>query len=108
MGMITEVLTSYGQDTVWRLWWDHYEHGCGGLSECPACKDDTDPYCFPNAWANFTTLVRKLSPHTLIGTGPDVSHSGGGESGDGDYPVWNGSNSSSHSGPFGPLAYYFR
>ena len=52
-GMITEALTHYG--FIDRLWWDHYEDGCGGLSECPPCtaaQAKTDPYCFPNAWAN--------------------------------------------------------
>eukprot|EP00730_Choanoeca_flexa_P001381 TRINITY_DN10611_c0_g1_i4.p1 TRINITY_DN10611_c0_g1~~TRINITY_DN10611_c0_g1_i4.p1 ORF type:complete len:572 (+),score=87.06 TRINITY_DN10611_c0_g1_i4:28-1716(+) len=107
MGMIREVLTNYGTDVVSRLWWDHYMRGCGGLSECPACTDDNDPTCFPTAWSNFTQLVRELSPSTVIGTGPDVGHSGGGETGVGDYPVWNAVNDTQHS-PYGPFGYIFK
>lgn len=79
IGMIRELLTEYGP--IYRLWWDHYLDGCGGLSECPGG--------FPAAWSNFTTLVRTISPHTLMGTGPDVQHSLNGESGNGSYPIWN-------------------
>lgn len=39
--------------------------------------------------------------------GADVAHSGGGESGVGDYPVWNADNSSV-ARTFGPLGYLFR
>ena len=102
MGMIKEVLTQYGN--VSRLWWDHYLEPCGGLSECPACEDPNSPWCFPAVWTNFTSLVRTVSPSTLLGTGPDVSHSGGGETGVGDYPVWNAANAThSDFGPFGSM-----
>ncbi|EGD82959.1 hypothetical protein, variant [Salpingoeca rosetta] len=103
LGMIREVLTKYG--FISRLWWDHYLDACGGLSECPACRNQSDPTCFPAAWHTFASLVRELSPNTLIGTGPDVSHSGGGETGVGDYPVWNAANAT-HSG-FGPFGRLF-
>eukprot|EP00043_Microstomoeca_roanoka_P005657 m.57165 g.57165 ORF g.57165 m.57165 type:complete len:589 (-) comp13056_c0_seq1:244-2010(-) len=103
LGMIREVLTEYGP--ISRLWWDHYLDSCGGLSECPACTDSSDPNCFPAAWQNFTELVRAIAPNTLLGTGPDVAHSGGGETGVGDYPVWNAANStqSPSFGPFGRI-----
>ncbi|EDQ84293.1 uncharacterized protein MONBRDRAFT_30422 [Monosiga brevicollis MX1] len=105
MGMITEVLTRYG--FISRLWWDHFNQGCGGLSECPACQNTSSPYCFPQAWHAFEQLVRNVSNETLLGTGPDVRHSGGGETGVGDYPVWNAINST-YTGSFGPLGYYFQ
>ena len=95
-GMITEALTHYG--FIDRLWWDHYEDGCGGLSECPPCPEgSTDPYCFPRAWANFTSLVHRISPGTLMGTGPDIAHSAGGEGGGGQYPAWNTCNTTDGS-----------
>ena len=75
IGMTREVLTKYGATS--RLWWDHYPGGHHGAAMCPNCTDAADPYCFPTAWPNFTALVRAVSPNTLIGTGPDVSHSGG-------------------------------
>ena len=94
-GMITEALTHYG--FIDRLWWDHYEDGCGGLSECPKCDTPGSPYCFPAAWANFTSLVHEVSPGTLMGTGPDIAHSAGGESGGGQYPAWNTCNTTDGS-----------
>lgn len=54
-GMITEVLTKYG--FISRLWWDHYQQGCGGLSECPGG--------FPQGWDNFTLrewAARRAAP----------------------------------------------
>lgn len=79
LGMLTEVLTNYG--FIDRLWWDHYEMPCGHLSMCPGG--------FPAGWRNATDLVRRISPNTLLGTGPDVGHSYGGETGVGSYPIWN-------------------
>ena len=107
IGMTREVLTKYGDGVVARLWWDHYMGSCGGLSECPVCTDPSDPHCFPAAWPNFTALVKSVSPNTLIGTGPDVGHSGGREYGIGDYPVWNGVNSTLQS-EYGPFGYVFK
>ncbi len=59
-GMIQEALTHYG--FIYRLWWDHYEDSCGGLSECPPCDDPASPYCFPAAWANFTRYWPMTDP----------------------------------------------
>lgn len=96
----------FGADCIGRLACrDHYWGGCGGLSECPGG--------FPEAWPRFTNLVRTVSPDTIIGTGPDVDHSAGGESGTGSYPRWNTCNSSDPSGEapcsaFGPIGSTFR
>jgi len=80
LGMLRELLTKYGTDYVGRLWWDHYPSGCGGLAPCPNGS-------FPAAWPQFVSLVRELSPSTLICPGPDCDgHQG--ESGLGKYPVW--------------------
>eukprot|EP01006_Ploeotia_vitrea_P006451 TRINITY_DN13168_c0_g1_i1.p1 TRINITY_DN13168_c0_g1~~TRINITY_DN13168_c0_g1_i1.p1 ORF type:complete len:468 (-),score=20.02 TRINITY_DN13168_c0_g1_i1:91-1452(-) len=79
LGMTKELLTNYGP--ISRLWWDHYPRGCGRLAMCPGG--------FPDGWTQFIKEVRSLSPNTLMGTGPDVEHSHGGESGDGSYPIWN-------------------
>eukprot|EP00055_Hartaetosiga_balthica_P017438 m.117021 g.117021 ORF g.117021 m.117021 type:complete len:568 (-) comp9316_c0_seq1:420-2123(-) len=103
MGMIKEVLTNYG--FINRLWWDHYLQPCGNLAECPQCTNASDPKCFPQAWEGFTDFVRSISPKTILGTGPDVGHSGGGETGVGDYPVWNAVNGSSSA--YGPLGNLF-
>ena len=76
MGMTREVLTNYG--AISRMWWDHYRHPCETMCPCDVTPNtSSDPFCFPAAWANFTELIRELSPNTLIGTGPDISHSGG-------------------------------
>eukprot|EP00930_Biecheleria_cincta_P033991 TRINITY_DN23524_c0_g1_i1.p1 TRINITY_DN23524_c0_g1~~TRINITY_DN23524_c0_g1_i1.p1 ORF type:complete len:478 (-),score=57.43 TRINITY_DN23524_c0_g1_i1:170-1603(-) len=80
LGMLRELLTNYGSDYVSRLWWDHYPSGCGGLAPCPEGS-------FPEAWPRFVSLVRELSPSTIICPGPDCDgHQG--ESGLGKYPVW--------------------
>ena len=71
--------------------------GSGGLSECPKCDTPGSPYCFPAAWANFTSLVHEVSPGTLMGTGPDIAHSAGGEGGGGQYPAWNTCNTTDGS-----------
>jgi len=103
LNMTREVLTQYGP--VDRLWWDHFDGSCGGLSECPGG--------FPEAWPRFVDLVRQTSPGTVIGTGPDIGHSAGGESGDGSYPRWNACNTTdgtnnTHCGSSGPLGYQFK
>lgn len=80
LGMLTELLTNYGENYVSRLWWDHYPGGCGGLAPCPEGS-------FPDAWPRFVQLVRTLSPSTIICPGPDCDgHQG--ESGIGKYPAW--------------------
>ena len=80
LGMLTELLTNYGDDYVSRLWWDHYASGCGGLAPCPEGS-------FPAAWPRFVQLVRELSPSTMICPGPDCDgHQG--ESGIATYPSW--------------------
>jgi len=83
--MIEEVLVDYGP--VSRLWFDHYGSSCGGLSNCPGG--------FPEAWPEFIDMIRRVSPDTVIGTGIDVGHSKGGESGVGSYPIFNACNISS-------------
>jgi alpha-L-fucosidase len=103
LNMTKEVLTKYGP--VRRLWWDHFDGSCGGLSECPGG--------FPEAWPRFVDLVREVSPSTIIGTGPDIGHSAGGESGDGSYPRWNACNTSdgtnyTHCASYGPIGYQFK
>lgn len=80
LGMLRELLTNYGTDYVSRLWWDHYPDGCGGLAPCPEGS-------FPDAWPRFVSLVRELSPSTIICPGPDCDgHQG--ESGLAQYPSW--------------------
>ena len=102
-GMLTELLTNYGNDYVSRLWWDHYGEDGGqrpgnGYASGGCWKPGTPklgpnpvlcPYgAFPAAWPRFIELVRKLSPSTIICPGPDCDslyqHSGLA----GTYPYW--------------------
>ena len=56
LSMLTELLTKYGQ--IDRLWFDFYGNGCQN-GWCPGGL-------FPNAWANVTAHVRKISPMTMM------------------------------------------
>jgi alpha-L-fucosidase len=81
--MLAELLTNYGP--IARLWWDDYGLGRAPPGGPPAPGDRGG---FPEAFTDFTKLVRSLQSQTVILPGPDGCLVGR-ELGFGTYPVFN-------------------
>ena len=78
-GMLRELLTGYG--AVSRIYYDFFGFGNAGRpSWSPAGA-------FPAGWASFVSLVREVSPETVMLPGPDGCENPL-EAGQGVYPVW--------------------
>ena len=64
--------------------------------------------CLPHSRPWLAVARTYLTARDCSGlSGPDVGHSGGGETGVGDYPVWNAVNDTQHPN-YGPLGYIFK